>query len=197
MKIRVLNKDNGFSLVEILVSTLILVVVSTIAYQSYVGGSNMMQDKQAQTMVQTRGLVAMSIMTDDLRQATQNSNQTPSPNIVLAASPNNSNMNFYLPMVSAGNAIDTVTQEIDWNTNNMIQYKYIADPTAAGKMLLQRVETGTGNKKTIARSVSDIRFTSISLNELRIDLTITERMPTNRTISKTFTGLVKLRNRYE
>jgi Tfp pilus assembly protein PilW len=201
-------------MVETLISTAIFVAVFTVAYQAYVTGSDNVQAKQAQTMLQDRGRVAMSIMVNELREAACNATtpscdqtsteQIGSPDITILAVPSNPpNPNdipllyFYLPkgLNNDGTIINSVSKAIDWDMNNKIQYHYVADTdkNVAVPWLLQRVGAG-GNKTVITKNVASIQFTASSAYEIKIVLKLTEKMSTGRTLSETFTGLVKLRN---
>ncbi len=183
---------NGFTLVEITVAVSITILVIGMIYGMYTSSQEAWDIKSAQADMQARGRRAIADMVRELRQATRTSTQTPSPNLVIPAAPNNTQATFYLPTYFNG-SITNATGAVQWETGNPIQYLYVP----AGSVL-RRVDNSTS--KNLAINVSDARFTDQSIdptlysNELKITFALQAKTKRQRLMSMNFTGMVKLRN---
>lgn len=193
--LRCCGRKNGFTLTETLVATFITVIAVSIILGIYSSGNTLWENKRYQIDLQAKGRLAMQGMLSELKNATRTSTQTPSPNINIPSHPNNKSIHFYLPADNDGDGYITDSNgDIEWDTSNQIQYQYVP-----GQNLLRRNEGG-GNQRDILRDVTDIQFidngidSSLFLDEIKIVFTLTAVTPRQRTISMTFSGMVKLRN---
>ncbi|MFH1691192.1 MAG: type II secretion system protein [Candidatus Omnitrophota bacterium] len=187
--------QKGFTLIETLIATFISIVAIAIIYSIYSSGNDLWENKRCQIDLSAKGHLAMEQMLSELKNATRTSTQNPSPNINIPSTPNNKNIQFYLPLDNDGDGyITDANGDIEWDTSNHIQYQYIP-----GQNLLRRNEGG-GNQKDILRDVTSIQFidnsidSSLFLDEVKIVFTLTTTTPRQRTIAMTFSGTVKLRN---
>jgi len=189
---------NGFTLVEITVAVSITILVIGMIYGMYTSSQEAWDIKSAQADMQARGRRAIADMVRELRQATRTSTQTPSPNLVIPAAPNNTQATFYLPKyfnssLTNATGITNATGAVQWETGNPIQYLYVP----AGSVL-RRVDNSTS--KNLAINVSDARFTDQGIdptlysNELKITFALQAKTKRQRLMSMNFTGMVKLRN---
>jgi prepilin-type N-terminal cleavage/methylation domain-containing protein len=185
---------NGFTLVEIMVAVAITTLMVGMIYTMLAAGQEAWDIKSTQTDMQARGRLAMSQMVKELRQTTRTSTQNPSPNIAIPSTPNNRQIDFYLPLDLDGDGtIADTNGAVEWDTSNKIQYQYVP-----GQTMLRRLEKG--EKQTIALNVSDVRFIDQGIdpalypNELKITLTLQAKTKRQRTLSRDFTAMVKMRN---
>jgi Tfp pilus assembly protein PilW len=190
-----LKKTKGLTFVEVVIASAIAVIVVSMIFMIYSSGNDLWETKRYQADLEAAGRQALETMTKELKQTTRTSTQTPSPNINIAAAPNNKNIDFYLPAdLNNDSYITDNNGNVEWDTNNKIQYLY----TPAQKEL-NRLKNST-QTTTLAQDVTDIQFIdnsidgSLYLNELKINMTITKTTPRQRNLSMTFIGLVKLRN---
>lgn len=197
MGIRHIGKQGGFTLVEVAVAVGIFSIISAVMLSFFIQGSALWQLVIDQSDSRFVVRHAMDYMTRELQNATRTSNLNPypsRPNLVIPSKPNNTSVDFYLPVDNDGNGfiIDAIG-DTEWDLNNKIQYQYIP-----GLKILRRLEKG--NQYIIARSVSSIEFEDKSINsalhsnEVKIILTLERVIQQNRTISITLTSIVKLRN---
>jgi prepilin-type N-terminal cleavage/methylation domain-containing protein len=192
---RRLRYSNGFTLVEVMIASAISLMAISMIFGIFASGKDVFEVKRAQADLQARGRQAMDMMTRELRSATRTSNQTPSPNLDVPSTPNNKQVDFYLPLDKDSNGYITsnATGLIEWDTNSKVQYQYIP-----GQEWLRRLVNG--DQTTIAWNVTDIRFidadidNSLYNNELKIILTLKQATAKGRTLNMTFTSMVKLRN---
>ncbi len=186
--------QNGFTLVEVLLATAILVVISAIMMSFLIQGSSLWQFITNQSDLRSTARNAMNYMTQELRNSTRTSSEIPSVNLSIPSTPNNNSVDFYLPRDLDGNGyiIDSLGAT-EWDKSNKIQYQYVP-----GLKELRRLEKG--NQYIIARDVATIEFEDHSINpvlrnnELKIILTLERLTPQKRTVSTTLTSVVKLRN---
>lgn len=194
MKIRCIKSKVGFTLVEVLVATSILVVISAIMLSFFIQGSNLWQLITNQSDLRSIARNAMNYMTQELQKTTRTSSEIPSPNLSIPSKPNNNSIDFYIPIDIDGNdlIIDAIGNT-EWDKSNKIQYQYVP-----GQKQLRRLEKG--DQYIIANNVALIEFEDNSINsalynnELKIILTLERLTPQNRTVSVTLTSIVKLRN---
>jgi len=183
---------DGFTLLEMMVAVAITMLVIGMIYGMYVASQESWNIKSTQADLQARGRRAMAHMVRELRQTTRTSTQTPSPNLVIPAAPNNTQATFYLPTYFNG-SITNATGAVQWETGDPIQYLFVP----AGSVL-RRVDNSTN--KTLALNVSDARFADQSIdptlygNELKITFALQAKTKRQRLMSMNFTGMVKLRN---
>lgn len=189
-----LKRSRGFTLIEVLIASSISIITISMIYMIFAAGNDLWETKRYQADLQAQGRLAMNRMVAELRQTTRTSAQNPSPDLKIPSKPNNKDVSFYLPIDKDGNGLITdVDGNIEWETNNKIQYHYIP-----GQKQLVRLEKG--DKTTLANDVSDVQFIDNSidgklyLNEVKIVLTLFITTPRQRTISMTFTSVVKVRN---
>ncbi len=186
---------------EALVASAISVMVIGMIYSIYNASNDTWDTRRSQAELQAQGRLAMDVMVKELREATRTSTLNPSPNLVIPSTPNNKQIDFYLPTygnVTIDGQTVTVTAldangDIAWDTGNRIQYLYIP-----GQRTLRRLEKG--DSTTIAADVADIQFIdqgidgSLFNNELKIILTLSKTARKQRSVNISFTGAVRLRN---
>jgi prepilin-type N-terminal cleavage/methylation domain-containing protein len=185
----------GFTLIETLIALSLFTVVIAAIYSMSTAGKDVFEAKSYEADLRAAGRIAMDMMVKELRGATRTSGLTPSPNLAIPSTPNNRQIDFYIPVDDDGDGtlLDNATGEIEWDTSNKIQYQYVP-----GQNLLRRLEKG--NQTVIALNVTDIRFTDQSINgsmyrdEMKIELALTRQTPRQRVMAMNFTSMVKLRN---
>jgi prepilin-type N-terminal cleavage/methylation domain-containing protein len=195
------KKNSGFTLIEALVASAISLMAISMIYSIYLSGNDAWDARRYQAEIQAQGRLAMDMMVKELRETTRMSTQNPSPNLVIPSSPNNKQIDFYLPTyenitVNGTNTsvvhLDT-DSAIEWDHGNKIQYQYVP-----GQKMLRRLEKG--NFTTIALNVTDVQFIDQGIdptlfnNELKILLSIARTTAKQRNITMNFTGMVRLRN---
>lgn len=189
-----IKKQKGFTLVEVVVATGIIVIISAIMLTFMIQGSNIWQIVTAQSDLRSVARNALNYMSQELRNATRTSTETPSPNLTIPSRPNNKSVDFYLPEDIDGNGliIDAIGKT-EWDKSNKIKYQYVP-----GLKRLRRLEKG--NQYIIANEVSNIQFEDnrinpdLKNNELRIILTLARTMSGRKTITETLVSVLKLRN---
>ncbi|MDD5730843.1 MAG: prepilin-type N-terminal cleavage/methylation domain-containing protein [Candidatus Omnitrophica bacterium] len=184
----------GLTLVEVLVATAIGVVIMGIMITTYLSSTDLYESQNTLIDLQSRARNAIIFMTTELKNATRTSAANPSPNLSIPSTPNNKDIQFYVPEDKNGDGLITDSNGlIEWDTDNKIQYQYVP-----GLEELRRLEKG--NQYKIAQNVSDIRFidasvdSSLAINEVRIILTLSAISPRRRLFTVTQTGIVRLRN---
>lgn len=185
---------SGLTLVEVLIASSISLTAIGIMLAIYMAGNDFWEIKRDQSDLQGQARLALARMSSELKEATRTSAQNPSPNLNIPSTPNNKDINFYLPADNDGNGLLTdANGNIEWDTNNQMKYQYIP-----GQKELRRLEKG--DSITLARDVSDIQFidasidTQLYINELRIILTLSRITENKRNITATLTSTIKLRN---
>jgi prepilin-type N-terminal cleavage/methylation domain-containing protein len=189
------RSPNGFTLVEVMIASVISLMAISMIFGIFASGKDVFEVKRAQADLQARGRQAMNFMARELKSATRTSNRTPSPNLDIPSTPNNKQVDFYLPQDKDGNGdiTNATSGLIEWDTNSKVQYQYVP-----GQEWLRRLVNG--DQTTIAWNVTDIRFidadidNSLYNNELKIILTMKQATAKGRTINMTFTSMAKLRN---
>jgi Tfp pilus assembly protein PilW len=183
-------------MIEMVVATAITLIAASLIYAIYATGQEAWDIKNVQADLQSYGRLAMSRMAQELRSATRTSTQVPSPDLVIPASPNNKQIDFYLPADMDSNGyITNATGAVEWDTNATARIEYIF---VSGSNTLERLHNGT--TETMARNVTDARFIDQSIDatlyqdELKILLALAKTTKRQRTITMNFTGMVKLRN---
>jgi prepilin-type N-terminal cleavage/methylation domain-containing protein len=184
----------GFTLVEILVVSAIFIAMLGVMYGIYISGLEVFETGSYQADLQAQARIAITYMVSELRNATRTSTQNPSPNLSIPSEPNNKQVYFYLPEDKDHDGLITdANGQIEWDTNNQIRYQFIP-----GQKILRRLEKG--NQKIFASDVSDVQFMdtdidhSLSINELRIILTLSKTTPRHRNITVALSSIVALRN---
>ncbi len=193
--LRLLRKKSAYTLIELVIAAGVLLVIMIIMVYFYTQSSRLFHLTLTQSDLRQRAQSAVSFMSNELKNATRTSTETPSPNINIPSDPNDS-IQFYLPADSDGDGtiVDSIG-DTEWNTSNQIQYQY-----DSGQDLLGRLEGG--NQLIIAYDVESIEFedndinSSLGIDEVRIILTITRTPggPEQAPESITLTSNVKLRN---
>jgi len=187
-------RKKGMTLIEVLLATAILATVLGGLYGTYLSGLKVWEDARERADLQAQARLAMDVMVNELRNATRTSTQNPSPNLSIPSSPNNKQIQFYLPADKDGDGLITDNQgDIEWATNNMIHYQFVP-----GQKKLRRLEQGV--ERILANDVSDVAFSDIgidptlALTELKIVLTLSKTTTKGRNVTFTLTSLVRLRN---
>ncbi|MCX5703054.1 MAG: type II secretion system protein [Candidatus Omnitrophica bacterium] len=188
------KKQQGFTLVEVLLSAGISAIISTIILGLVIQGSNIWQSVTSQSDLRSVARNALNYMSQELRNTTRASTENPSPNIAIPSKTNNRSIDFYLPLdIDDNGFIVDVLGKTEWDKSNKIQYQYIP-----GLKQLRRLEKG--HQHIIANEVSDIRFEDNSINsalknnELRITLNLSRSISGQKEVSEALTAVVKLRN---
>ncbi len=182
----------GFTLLEMMVAVAITMLILGMIYGMYAASQESWNIKSTQADLQARGRRASAHMVRELRQTTRTSTQTPSPNLVIPAAPNNTQVTFYLPKYF-NSSITNATGAVQWETSNPIQYLYVP-----AESVLRRMDNSTN--ETLAIGVSDARFVDQSIdptlygNELKITFALQAMTKRQRLMSMNFTSMVKLRN---
>ncbi|MGB4521340.1 MAG: prepilin-type N-terminal cleavage/methylation domain-containing protein [Candidatus Omnitrophota bacterium] len=197
MGIKHVGKQGGFTLVEVAVSVGIFCIISAVMLSFFIQGTALWHLVINQSDARSVARNAMNYLTRELQNATRTSNLNPHPNppnLVIPSKPNNTSVDFYLPVDNDDNGfiIDAIG-DTEWDLNNKIQYQYVP-----GLKILRRLEKG--NQYIIVSNVSSIEFEDKSINpalynnEVKIILTLKRAIQQNRTIFITLTSIVKLRN---
>lgn len=186
--------NRGFTLMEILVASAILVLVLGVLYGIYFSGLDIWDTVKLRTDLQAQARVALNLMVAELRNATRTSTQNPSPNLIIPSVPNNKDIQFHLPQDKDGDGkITDANGIIEWDTNSTIQYQYIP-----GLKRLRRLENGV--QTVLSQDVSDIQFIDINIDptlnisEIKIILALSKLTPKQRNVSVTLSSIISLRN---
>ena len=186
--------NRGFSLVEVMVASLIFLMILGTILNIYISGSEVYENNKIQTDLQAQARMGLNSMVNELSNATKT---TPPggltfPNILIPPAPGNTTMTFYLPTY----VIDGVTLKprvsinangiIAWN-NTPIVYQY-----DAGQRTLARVSNGV--QTILARDVSAVQFANVSNFEISASLTLSKLTPKQRNITITLSSIIRLRN---
>jgi len=176
----------GYTLVEILVATGILVVVTFIMSVSLLQGNRLQRSADIHSELQLTGMRVMDLMVAELRTATRLATVSP-PNIYIY--PEGKVIAFYLPVQgvvdSSGNTA--------WDTGSPVEYQFVPD-----KNQLCRIQGG--NSRILANNVSAVSFddistdTSLHINEVKIQLSLEKVVYQGTNASASFVAAVKLRN---
>lgn len=193
---RKIKNISGFTLVEILIASAISTVAITMIYAIYMSGNDLWEIKRYRTDLEAANRQALTAMATELKGATRNSTQIPSPNLFIPAVPNNNQITFYLPGDKDGDGLITnaTSGNIEWITTNFIRYLYV--PL---QKQLQRVEQN-GQQKNLSNDVSNIQFidnsmdSSLYLNEVKVILTLNKTTPRRRMLATTSSARIRLRN---
>ena len=186
--------QTGFTMVEALVASAIFIATLVIIYGIFFSGLDVWGTGSAQADLQAQARTALNYMLSELRNATRTSTQVPSPNLSIPPLPNNYDITLYLPEDIDGDGLITdANGQIEYNTGNPIQYRYFLAENE-----IRRLDNF--GQTVFARDVADIQFIDInidptlSLNELRIILTLNRTTERQRSISITLSSIVALRN---
>ncbi len=192
-KLFITQKREAFTLLEVLVAIGIFLMAVGIIYSGYFNTTRTGEIAQIKADLEMRGRLAMQIMSNELRQATRTSTQNPSPNLTIPSSPNNS-VHFYLPLDKDGDGYITDSEgETEWDTTNQVKYQFIP-----GQKILRRLEKG--EHTVLANNVKEARFydhdlkSSLDLNEIEIEFTLSKNTTQNREVEVSFKGRLCLRN---
>ena len=191
------KKNQGYTLIEVLLASFIGGMIIAAIYSIYASGSDIWEIKRYQADLQAQGRQIMANMVTELRKTTRTSTQVPNPNLIIPVAPNNNNITFYLPQTNNGTVVTNVTNgAIVWDTTDPVLYVF----NASQKQVLRRESVDPAGNRTLANDVTDIRFIDNSidgamyLNELKIVLSMLKTTPRSRNVSMTFTSVVRLRN---
>lgn len=186
---------DGFTFVETMVAGTIFLSMSLIATLWLTGVSDVWWTTNTQSHVRQQTHQAVARMADELRLATRTAAASP-PNLTVPAVPNNTSMTFYLPADTndANTTIVDAIGEIEWpNPAVPIQYVYVP-----ASRQVQRVQGG--QITVLATDVQAARFDDVttdptlSLDEVRISLTVQRVTPQQRTVTATSTEIIRARN---
>jgi len=184
----------GFTLIEILVASIILTIISAVVFGVYIAGTDLWDVTRLQADLQAQARQVLDSMTSELRSATRTSTQIPSPNLSIPAVPNNNSITFYLPGDNDGDGLITdANGDIEWDTGNPISYQF-----DTGQEIIKRLESG--QETILAQFVSSVQFQDITidpmlfLDEVKIDLTLNKSTPKQRDISITASAVINFRN---
>ncbi|PIQ83195.1 MAG: hypothetical protein COV75_08650 [Candidatus Omnitrophica bacterium CG11_big_fil_rev_8_21_14_0_20_63_9] len=189
------RRRSGFTLVETMVAGTIFLSMSLIATLWLTGVSDVWWTTNTQSHVRQQAHQAVARMADELRLATRTAAASP-PNLAVPAVPNNTSMTFYLPADTndANTTIVDAIGEIEWpNPAVPIQYVYVP-----ASRQVQRVQGG--QITILATDVQAARFDDVttdptlSLDEVRISLTVQRVTPQQRTVTATSTEIIRARN---
>jgi prepilin-type N-terminal cleavage/methylation domain-containing protein len=188
------NRNSGFTLVEVVIASFVLVIAMGMMYNTYLSGSKVWENARESADLQAEARWAMNYMVAELRNATRTSTNNPSPNLSIPSHPNNKSIIFYLPQDKDNDGLITDSSgAIEWGTNNAIHYQHVP-----GQNLLRRLEKGV--QTSLSQDVSDVQFidasidSSLSIYELRIILALNKTTKRQRNLSITLSAIVRLRN---
>lgn len=189
------NNKRGFTLIELMVTTLIFVAILGILYGLQFAVNDLFFASEEKVDLMADGRIALEYMRRELKNATRVSTQNPAPNLVIPSTPNNKSVQFYLPKDKDGNGLITDSNgEIEWATNEMVQYQYVP-----GQKMLKRIAPA-GDQKILAKEVTDVQFidagidSTLDIHEVKIILTLTKTTSRGREVTHTLTTFVRLRN---
>ncbi len=184
----------GFTLIEILVATIVFTIISAVVFGVYIAGTDLWDVTRLQADLQAQARQVLNSMISELRNATRTSTQIPSPNLSIPAVPNNDSITFYLPGDNDGDGIITdANGDIEWDTGNPIIYQF-----DIGQKVIKRLENG--QETILAQFISSVQFQDISidptlfLDEIKINLTLIKSTPKQRDISITASAVINFRN---
>jgi len=186
-----MKKNKGFTMVEILIGMAIFIPLVLMTYQMMNRGLDFWEIVTVQGDLQASGHRSINEISSELRNATRTAGATPPDVRIIAA---NRRLQFYLPADISGNGL--ITDNIgntEWDTANIIEYRF---DNVANQLL--RIEGGTQVLlcNNVANATFDDLTTDITLNidEVRITLLLQKTTAKQRTLSESFTALVRLRN---
>ncbi len=187
-------RARGFTLIELLVGMVIFLVVLGLIYAIYFSGQDLWEMERDKLDLQAGARTAVTQMANELRKATRVSSQAPSPNALIPAAPNNTQITFYLPRDADADTVpDIANDQIVWNINSPIVYRYVP-----AQKELRRLENGV--EKVLARDVADVRFSdagidgSLFLNEIKVALSLGKTTTKKRNVAFNLTSTIRLRN---
>lgn len=187
------DQSQGFTLVETVVASGILLSLSLIATLWLTGVSDLWWTTTTQSDVRTATQQALSRVVSELRSATRTAAGSP-PNAVIPAAPGNTTLTFYLPADVDGNGlIIDAAGNTEWNVAAPVQYAYVP----AQQRLIR---SWAGQQVILATDVTAVAFEDAGLNptlyqnEVKVTLTLQRVTPQRRTVSATAAEIVKLRN---
>jgi len=199
MSIARVKGRSGFTIAEVLIASGVFIFVSGAMISLFIYASNLWQLVIVQEQLRSGACTAMLFMTNELQDATRSSNQNPSPNLAIPASPNNNSITFFLPDTTVPDRIQetgnpATNGSTAWNTNHAIRYVY--DPVS---QQLRRMVAGNAAYKILCYNVNAVAFEDCGINpalnpdEVRVTLTVGKNTLTGiRAI--TLVSLIKLRN---
>jgi prepilin-type N-terminal cleavage/methylation domain-containing protein len=187
-------RRHGFTLIELLVGMVIFLVVLGLIYSIYFSGQDLWELERNKLDLQAGARIALTQMANELHKATRTSTQNPpSPNAVIVPA-DNTYITFYLPQDADADGIpDVANDQITWNLNNSIVYKYVP-----AKKELQLVQNGV--VKVLARDVTDVRFSDVGIDgsllppEIKVALSLGKTTAKKRNIAFNLTSIIRLRN---
>ena len=183
--------DAGLTLVETMIVLSLMLTVVVITAESLNRGRNFWLTSVTKSEQYLTGKRAMDLMEAELRNATLSGAGSP-PNVTIGGG--QTSVTFYLPtdIDSNGLIIDSAG-DIEWDPGNPIQYFF---DSAQNRLL--RIEGGA--QRLIATDVLSVTFddistdASLSLDELKINLSMQKTILQQRNINTAFVSTVRLRN---
>ncbi len=187
------HTQRGFTLVEGMVTTMILAVVSVAVMQSLTSQWDFWETSMAQSDLRTAAERTIHEVSRELRSADRTAAEVP-PSVSVPLAPNNTAMTFFLPTDQDGaNGILDAIGNVEWNVAAPIQYQYDA-PTRQ----LRRVQGAATT--IIATDVQSVAFddqqidATLLANEIRVRLTLQRTTSRQRVVTASAASVVRLRN---
>lgn len=198
--VKLLRKNKKvFTLVEMLISIVIMVIVSAIIYLFFIVGMESWQIGSGRIDLHSDVRIALDAMIDELKNTTRNHSTR---GITILVPPGNTKIIFYLPEKDVdGNVIIGQDGEIKWPADDAdyIEYKYVAEDKQLVREDLQ-VREGGASARILANDVSSIEFIDASidgalfLDEVNVVLGLQKTTAKGRDLSFLTRATVKLRN---
>jgi len=187
--------NRGFTLIEVMIASLIFIMILGVILNIYLSGSEVYENSKLQADLQSQARLALNAAVAELSNATKTTapvGQSP-PNLSIPAAPGNDNMTFYLPAFVQDPI--TLKPRVSLNANGTIVWDNtpIVYQYNANQRTLVRVSNAV--QTILARDVSAVQFVNVSNFEMGVILTLSKATPTKqRNITITLSSLIRLRN---
>ncbi|MFA5271620.1 MAG: hypothetical protein WC412_04690 [Candidatus Omnitrophota bacterium] len=191
LAVKRLNRNAGFSLVEVIVATCIFLMLVDMAFVTLNTGMNSWFTGNIAVEMRSELIKTLSVMEKELKETAPA--QTNLPSGALAAS-----INFHLPggvdvdgdgtIIYWSGTAPLYEPAIEWSAE-VITYEL----NAAGEIIRR---TSLGQSRVLARNISSLQFSrpSVASNILQIDITAQKQDSKGRIVNDAARLMVKMRN---
>lgn len=187
------SDKKGLTVVEVIVASVIVAVMTYLVTQLYIQGIRLWNISTVQSDLRSTGRYALSRITDELRLATRAESASP-PNLAIPLAPNNNQITYYHPLRGANNTIvSDAAGLIVWDVNTPRQLRHVpATNTLEGAV--------GGTVSTIAQNINRVVFedstinATLSSNELRVSLELSAATPLFGASAITMVSKIKIRS---